>query len=53
MTTLDREEQFQIALAAFQLGDLSEAEFRRRMLHDHELDAYEVSELVRQLNGDE
>lgn len=53
MTALDREEMFQIALACFQLGDMSEAEFRRRMQHDHALDEFEVAELVRQLTGDE
>lgn len=42
----DRECDFADLVAALHWGSLSESEFRRRMLHQHNLDEWEVDALI-------
>lgn len=46
MTMYDREEDFQMCIALFNLGDMDEREFRRRMTHEHNLDDHEVDYMI-------
>lgn len=48
----DREEQFQTAISAFLLGDLSDLDFKRRLVFDHGLDEWEADFIVSEFRKD-